>query len=300
MTEISTCRHRLSVGNFIITALSDGAVAATPRVVADRSPDDVRRLFAACGLPPEPTVSVNAFAIQHAGRTVLIDTGAGDKLAATLGRLPQSLAEAGLRADAIDAVLLTHMHPDHSNGLTDPSGEAAFPNAELVMHEDEYAHWLDDARMAQVSARSRRDNFEAARREMAPYRDRIRLFRQGQVMPGIYAHPLPGHTPGHTGYIVGADKKALLIWGDIVHLPDIQVEQPDIAVVLDTDKTAAIATRKRALDMAACEDFIIAGMHLHAPGFARVEREGNGFRLQGIAAKQASGAASAVAVCTPP
>lgn len=282
MIESGVAPHRLHIGSFIVTALSDGAVAATPSVVADRTPDEARRLFVSRGLPPEVSISVNAFAVQHASRTVLIDTGAGDKLTATLGRLPLSLAKAGLSPAAIDAVLLTHMHPDHSNGLTDPGGKSAFPNAELLMHEDEYAHWLDDAKMARVSPRQRRDNFEAARREMAPYRDRIRLFRQGEVIPGIVAHPLPGHTPGHTGYIIGTGTDALLIWGDIVHLPNIQVAQPDIAVVLDTDKEAAIATRKRVLGMAASENLIIGGMHLHAPGFARVVCAGEAFVLREI------------------
>lgn len=279
MTQESDATCQRYIGDFIITALSDGTVAGSPRMVADLPHDEALRLFVAHGLPPEPRISVNAFAVRHAGRTVLIDTGAGDKLAKTLGRLPQSLAELGLHPDGIDAVLLTHMHPDHSNGLTDASGNAAFPNAELIMHEDEYAHWMDDARMARATARQRRDNFEAARRAMGPYRDRMRLFRQGEVTPGIFAHPLPGHTPGHTGYIVAAGKDTLFIWGDIVHLPDIQVMRPDIAVVLDTDKNAAITARRHALNMASAENFMVGGMHLNAPGFAHVRRERDTFAL---------------------
>jgi glyoxylase-like metal-dependent hydrolase (beta-lactamase superfamily II) len=272
--------HRRQIGNAVVTALSDGTIDATLKVVANVPADEVREILAARGLPPVPRISVNAFALQFAGRTALIDTGAGGKLGPTLGRLGDSLAAAGIDPRDIDTVLLTHMHPDHSNGLTDTTGNATYPNAELVMHEDELAHWMDDARMAQASPRQRRDDFEAARRELAPYRDRVRLFRDGEVMPGVRALPLPGHTPGHSGYIIGSGNETLLIWGDIVHLPDVQVARPDIAVVLDTDRDAAIATRKRVLAIAATERLLVAGMHLHFPGFAYVVREGGTFALE--------------------
>jgi glyoxylase-like metal-dependent hydrolase (beta-lactamase superfamily II) len=265
-----------------MTALSDGVVDVQPDIAGRMQANEVRRVLTSRGLPTVQKISVNVFALQDSGRITLIDTGAGNKLGPTLGRLGESLAAAVIDPHDVSAVLLTHMHPDHSNGLTDATGNAIYPNAELVMHEDELAHWLDDSRMAQVSPRLRRDNFEAARREILPYRDRIRLFRDGDVVPGVQALPLPGHTPGHTGYIVGSGNESVLVWGDIVHLPDVQLARPDIAVVLDTDRVAAIATRKRILDVAASDRLIVTGMHLHFPGFARVMREGGGFAFAAV------------------
>jgi glyoxylase-like metal-dependent hydrolase (beta-lactamase superfamily II) len=120
----------------------------------------------------------------------------------------------------------------------------------------------------------------AARREIVPYRQRIRLFRDGEVVPGIRALPLPGHTPGHTGYIVGSGDDTLLIWGDIVHLPEIQLARPEISVILDTDRDAAVAIRKQVLALAADNKSLVTGMHLHFPGFGRVIKRGDGFALR--------------------
>jgi glyoxylase-like metal-dependent hydrolase (beta-lactamase superfamily II) len=278
MTDTAST-YRRRIGGATVTALSDGVVDASLKIIAGASADEVRNDLVERGFPVEPRISVNAFALQIDRHTTLIDTGAGGKFGATLGRLQDSLALAGIDPRDVETVLLTHMHPDHSNGLTDAKGSPIFPNAELVMHEDELAHWMDDARMAQASPRQRRDDFEAARREIAPYRDRLRLFRKGEVISGVRALPLPGHTPGHTGYLIGSGPETLLIWGDVVHLPDVQLARPGVAVVLDTDKDAAIATRRRVLDMAAAEGFLVAGMHLHFPGFGRVLRQADTFAL---------------------
>jgi glyoxylase-like metal-dependent hydrolase (beta-lactamase superfamily II) len=274
--------HSFRIGDVIVTALSDGEIEVSPEIAGRSQADNVRRIAASLGLPAKQQISVNAFAIHSKGHTTLIDTGAGDKLAPSLGRLPQSLAEAGIEPEDVNTVLLTHMHPDHSNGLTDASGHARFPNAELVMHENEFSHWLNDERMAQASEGQRVNNFEAARRESVPYRKRIRLFRDGEVVPDVRALPLPGHTPGHTGYVVGFGDNELLIWGDIVHLPEVQLARPEISVTLDSDRDAAVATRKRILTTAAEDKRIVTGMHLHFPGFARVVNRSNGFALQNI------------------
>jgi glyoxylase-like metal-dependent hydrolase (beta-lactamase superfamily II) len=141
------------------------------------------------------------------------------------------------------------------------------------------AHWLDDGRMAQVSPRQRRDNFEAARHQLAAYRDRIRMFGNGNVLPNIEAVAMQGHTPGHTGYRITSGLDALLIWGDLVHLPDIQIAHPDVRVVLDTDKHQAADMRKRVLGMCVADRVLVTGMHLPFPGFSHVVWDRGGYAL---------------------
>ena len=143
------------------------------------------------------------------------------------------------------------------------------------MHENEPRHWSDDAAMARGSDREKKLFFQQAREQMAPYRQRMRTFRQGQVLPGVTAVPCHGHTPGHTAYLIESGADRLLIWGDTVHIPEVQVPDPEVTMVVDSDPPAAAASRRRIFDMAASERLLVTGMHLHFPGFGHVARNGS-------------------------
>jgi len=92
----------------------------------------------------------------------------------------------------------------------------------------------------------------------------------------VTAMPLPGHTPGHTGYLVSSKGRSLLIWGDIVHVPDVQTRRPDAYMEPDTDPEGAVATRQRIFDMVASDRLLAAGMHMHFPGFLNLNRRAAG------------------------
>jgi len=148
----------------------------------------------------------------------------------------------------------------------------------VVVAEAEAAFWLDAARAAEVPEAMRPVSVAAAA-ALAPYARRVRRFAGGEPVPGLHAESLPGHTPGHTGYRIAGDEGGLLIWGDIVHVPDIQSRFPGVTVMFDVDPAQAEATRRRTLDMAARKRLLVAGMHMHFPGFAYVEVAGEGYRL---------------------
>src|SRR5262249_11356352 len=207
----------------------------------------------------------NRFRVHPAGRPALMDPGAGDTMGATLGQLPRALAAVGVAPEAIDTVLLTHMHPDHSNGLAHADGRRLFPNAEIALHEKEIPHWFDDAAMARAPESQRTRYFAAARQQIAPYRDRLKQFRDGEVFHGVTAIPIPGHTPGHTAYAIASGSERLLVWGDTVHIPELQVPRPEVTMVFDTDPDAAAKSRVRVFDMVATDHLPVAGMHLHFP-----------------------------------
>ena len=172
------------------------------------------------------------------------------------------------------------MHPDHSAGLTDMSnGQLLFPNAELVMHENELPHWFDDGAMAKADERSKKLFFLAGREQVAPYKNRTRLFSQGEVFPGVTAVPSHGHTPGHTAYLVASGNDQLMIWGDTVHVPEVQTAFPSAGMGFDTDLAAAAASRKRMFDRVSADGVLVAGMHLHFPAFSRLARRGDGYAL---------------------
>jgi glyoxylase-like metal-dependent hydrolase (beta-lactamase superfamily II) len=271
--------YRKRIGDVVVTALSDGYLDADVGVLQRISRPEIDRILHETFRPSPPRLSVNAFLIQAKGRTALIEAGTGHTMGPTLGWLVASMAAAGTKPPDIETILLTHMHPDHSNGLTDPSGTPVYPNAELLIHAEDVRHWTDDAAMAAAPERKRVRYFQAARAQLAAYDGRLRTIGEGEVFPGVTAVPIPGHTPGHTAYLVADGNDSLLIWGDTVHVPEIQVRNPDVTLDFDTDPDASARTRRRVLDMAAADRLLIAGMHVHFPGFAHVVRRGDGFDL---------------------
>ena len=225
--QIPGVYHR-KIGDIVVTALSDGYLDGVVEVMQNIAPADATKLLTDQFRPGRRT-SVNCYLVYSAGRLALIETGSGDYLLPTAGKLQQNLKAAGVNPADIDTVILTHMHPDHSAGL------------------------------------------------MAPYHNQMRTFDGAvEVFPGVTSVPLHGHTPGHSGYMIASGGQSLLIWGDIIHVPEVQVAHPEVTMVFDTDPHAAAATRRRTFDMVATDRQLVAGMHVHFPGFAHVVKDGKG------------------------
>jgi len=268
--------HGRKIGDIEVTALSDGILAAPLDVVLGMDKAEAERLTAKKDAVP---ISVNAFLLRLNGKWALIDTGAGNTMGPTLGMLPDRLRAISVAPEKIDTIFLTHLHPDHSNGLVDDAGRAIYPNAEVILHETEAGFWLDRDASAGESERVRR-NIAKAAVTTAPYRRRMRKVRDGEVMPGVSAVLLPGHTPGHTGWLIASGKESLLIWGDLVHLAAIQIPRPDTGLVYDVDPQAACATRRRMFDRVAADKLRVGGAHIDFPGFGYIVRKANGFAFE--------------------
>jgi len=276
--QIPGVYHR-KIGDIVVTAISDGYLDGNLDVMRNVDLDKAHQILRDAFRPARRT-SVNTFLIHSKGRVAIVDTGSGNYLQPTAGFVQRNLAAAGVEAKLVDTVLLTHMHPDHSAGLTDMSnGQLLFPNAELVMHENELPYWFDDGVMAKADERSRKLYFLAGREQVTPYKSRTRRFREGEVFPGVTAVPSPGHTPGHTAYLVASGKDQLMIWGDTVHVPEVQTAFPAAGMAFDVDLAEAAASRRRMFDRVSADGVLIAGMHLHFPAFSRLARRGEGYAL---------------------
>ncbi len=273
--QILPIYHR-RIGDIVVTAISDGVLLRTNEMMNDVSKQEgdarLKRAFR-----DQFALSINAFLLQSGDRLALIETGSGAYLGPDAGKLLANIHAAGVSPESIDTILLTHMHPDHSAGLTDmTSGKSNYPNAELVVHENEPKYWFDDSAMARGTEREKELMFQQAREQCAPYRDRMRTFTSGEVFPGVAAVPCHGHTPGHSGFLIESGGETLLVWGDIVHMPEVQVPRPEVTMTVDVDPAAAEASRRRIFDMAAEERLLVTGMHLHFPGFGHIAKtDGN-------------------------
>ena len=265
------------IGEFSITAISDGYLSASLDLLSSIGSMDASKLQQDAGVSDPSSIHINCYLVRGRGRTILIDAGAGG-FKQWGGKLKVNLALAGVQASDIDTILLTHAHPDHVGGLLDASGEAAFPDAQLVVHQHEVAFWEDDGNLSRASERAR-GNFLFARKVFDKYREKLRLFTGNEVLPGISAMPLPGHTAGHSGYRIESGGRSLLIWGDIVHFPQIQIARPDVSIAFDQDPLLSAATRSTLLDVVSADSILIAGMHLGELGFARIQRKGNLYRI---------------------
>ncbi|NJC70037.1 MBL fold metallo-hydrolase [Planosporangium thailandense] len=265
----------VTIGNYAITALSDGYLTASLDLLVNIDQDEASELHRRSGSHDHSPMHINSYLLHGNGHVALVDAGAGG-VKQWGGELEERLPLAGVQRSDVDTILLTHAHPDHIGGLTDIAGRATFPNAELVIDDREVAFWRDDANLAHASERAR-GNFQIARRALDAYADRLRSFTANEALPGIEAVPLHGHTTGHTGYLVGGPARSMLFWGDTVHFPLIQAARPEASVILDNDPVGAAASRLKTLEMASAEHLLVAGAHLNERGFARVARSKNGY-----------------------
>ncbi|MGW8747613.1 MBL fold metallo-hydrolase [Streptomyces sp. NPDC055794] len=209
-------------------------------------------------------LSVNAFYITDGTQSVLVDTGAANAWHSTMGSLLDALDEAGIDRSEIKNVAITHNHEDHVNGLIAPDGSEAFPELQHV--------WIGAGDASVFTGR------------LAPIRDRVvPITGEVAINDQVTAVPTPGHTRGHTIYNVTSSTGHLLIWGDTVHVPSIQFNQPHTSWELDGDQPQARKARLGLLEQLTEPGYFVAGAHLDSPGVGRVARNGATYTLEYLA-----------------
>lgn len=282
--------YRFMLGNFEITALNDGVVAyPTAQVMLSATPEQIRKALADWGLSDPIGMSYNAFLINTGRKLVLIDTGTGGKLNDDpgfhgCGRLLTNLRASGYTPEQVDEVYITHIGPDHIGGLTQ-AGKRTFPNAILRASKKETAFFLDSSEVAAGIAAS--DNKAKTKARLQFYIDIFDPYVKAgkfddfdndiQLVPGIRALATPGHTPGHTSYVVESKGQTMVVIGDLVHVGALQFENPSLSTVFDANANAASAQRKRILQLAADEDDLVAGAHISFPGIGHVRVGARGY-----------------------
>jgi glyoxylase-like metal-dependent hydrolase (beta-lactamase superfamily II) len=272
--------YRQKLGSFEVTALSDGTAELPFTDLLARIPkEEIKASLERHYLHDPVETSFNAFLINTGTHLVLIDTGAGTLFGPTLGKMNDNLRAAGYKPEDVNAVLITHLHPDHVGGISFEH-ERVFSNADVYVDAREVDEWLNEDKR-NAASKEMQGFYDGARLSLAPYRlrARVREFKgDTQIVPGVRALSTYGHTPGHTVYEVTSGGATMLVIGDLIHQAAIQFEQPGVTIRFDSDQDAAAAQRRKVWEQAARHGYLIAAAHISFPGLGRVRAEGSAFR----------------------
>jgi glyoxylase-like metal-dependent hydrolase (beta-lactamase superfamily II) len=271
--------YRMTLGDIEVTALSDGTLPVPlEKFFNNTTPDHVDVALRSVFLASPVDLSVNAYLFNTGSKLILIDAGTGELLGPRLGHLVTNLRAAGYEPEQIDDVILTHIHADHSGGLT-VGGKPVFRNAIVHVNKRDAEYWLDPANLAKASQAAQKSFLEAAA-SLKPYVDagRLRVFADNaSPIPGFGSILRPGHTPGHSSIVVESRSETFVVWGDITHGDAVQFNEPDIAIDFDVDSRAAAATRRKAFVHAAEQGYWVAGAHLPFPGIGHIRADSDEF-----------------------
>lgn len=264
-------------GPYDVSMLLDGVFEASTDALIHAHGEAARRKLIERWNGDKIRIDVNCFLLQGPGGLSLVDAGTGKAWGAHLGKARAVLTAMDIAPEQIDRVLLTHIHGDHALGLFD-GATPWLPRAQILIPQADLAFFIDETARAALPE-ARRGGFKIAASLLEAYKGRIRTIEAGPVpdLPGVEAVPLPGHTPGQTGYLIGAGADGLFIWADALHLADLQAADPDAGLVYDLDPRIAARTRRVLLERAAHEGWQVAGSHV--TGMGRIERADGAFRF---------------------
>jgi len=276
--------YRYKVGDYECTSLTDGAnVFPIPDTfVRNVSKDQVIKAAEEAYMPKGMLVVPFSPQIINTGsKLVLFDTGFGPGGAnPRVGHLVGNMGAAGIDPKAIDIVVLSHLHPDHANGVKDASGQLVFPNAEIKAPAKDWAFWMSEENAARAANDMMKNYFAGVRKVFGGMESKVTRYEWGQeVAPGITALDTNGHTPGHTSFAVASGASKILIQSDVTNIPELFLRHPDWHAAFDVDPVQAQATRHKFYDMAAAEKALVVGFHFPFPSIGYVEKDGAGYRL---------------------
>jgi glyoxylase-like metal-dependent hydrolase (beta-lactamase superfamily II) len=267
--------YRVKIGDLEIAVISDGRLPiGSPESVFSGPNSAVLNDLHSNSY--EVVVEQNVLALKLGAGWVLFETGVNSmQPAGAAGLLPANLARAGIPADVVEDIIPTHAHLDHVGGIMTDDGKRNFPNARIHLQESELSFWLDDRRIGQKGERSGL----MARKNLGPNLDRIIFHRDGsEVLNSVHAIHTPGHTVGHTSFLISSGTHELFVVGDLAHHA-AQVAHPELGVQFDTEPDLAVSTRSKIFDFLASRQILCVFYHFTWPGLGYVERHRGTFRF---------------------
>ena len=270
---------RMMLGDFEITALSDGTVNLPINQIMTRTTSaKVDKALAKSFLKSPVETSVNGYLINTGTKLVLIDTGAAGLFGPTLGKLLGNLKASGYQPEQVDEIYITHLHHDHVGGLLS-GGKAAFANAIVRVDRHEADYWLSQANMDKAPVEIQ-EFFRKAMASVRPYVESGRFLPfdgDTELVPGVKSISSHGHTPGHSTYLIESKDQRLMLWGDLMHVAAVQFDEPSVTILYDTDSQNAALQRKVAYAEASRQGYIVGAAHISFPGLGHLKANGKGY-----------------------
>jgi glyoxylase-like metal-dependent hydrolase (beta-lactamase superfamily II) len=258
----------LKIGEFSAMAVRDGALELpndNQVFGVGRTPEEVAAVLGANGLPTDKLhLSIQPLLVKAGGRVLLFDTGAGGNFGPGAGSLMSSLAAAGVEAPDVTDIFISHAHGDHVGGLVNAQGALNFPNATIHLSNDEWQSLVANEKLAALTA---------------AIKAKVAGFAAGaEIIAGIVkAVDIKGHTPGHSGYLIGSGAESLLYVGDSMHHYVVSVQKPEWTISFDGDSAVASKSRAELIARSAASAQRIYAVHFPFPGVGRFEQRGAGF-----------------------
>jgi len=279
--EPAVGHYRYKVGDIEVTAIYDGIWRKPhdPTFIKNASVEDTKAALAKAGLTTEfMPIPLTVIVLKIGDRLVMVDAGSGvGQWQANATNLPANMKAAGIDRSQIGTILVSHFHPDHVWGLMEKGTNAAvFPNAELIVNGAEYKWWTDPGRVDKLA-----EGRKAAGKRIAdvfPTWKNWKLVEDNaEVAPGVRLLAAPGHTPGHSAFLVTSGKDQLMVSNDTMYVPALLAPHPEWEGVYDQDGPMAVVTRRKLIDRVIADKMMICGAHFPFPGAGAFAKDGDAY-----------------------
>jgi glyoxylase-like metal-dependent hydrolase (beta-lactamase superfamily II) len=234
---------------------------------------------------PSPFISL---LLIRGNQKILIDTGVGFKkdpmdfkgVQVEFKGISRSLLEeSDTKPEEISNLILTHFHPDHIGGVCDEHLNPIYPNAKYILHQAEYDYWYGQ------KADLENPLFKLfIQQNIDPIRhlDMLLINQNHQeIVAGLHAIKIPGHTPGQIALRVESNGEKLLYISD-AWLHPLHIKHLDWQTSYDLDHELAKKSRIKMLELAYQESMLIQSFHFDFPGLGHIDKTSSGWHWESI------------------